>query len=107
MKVEYSNRAVADLRKLSADSRDYGEAVTAAVEERLRRVIAHIAEYPEAAQGVDDRPGVHVIPLIRYPYKIFYRVLADRVRILHVRHTSRRPWTARSVTAATALAIHR
>ena len=93
MKVEYSNRATADLRKVSADSRAYGDAVTAAVEARIQQVVAHIAEHPGGAPRVEERPGVHVIPLIRYPYKIFYRVIADRVRILHIRHTSRQPWT--------------
>ena len=92
MKVEYSNRATADLRKVSNASRPYGEAVTAAVEARIRQVVAQIAEHPEAAPRVEDRPGVHVIPLIRFPYKIFYRILTDRIRILHIRHTSRRPW---------------
>jgi toxin ParE1/3/4 len=28
----------------------------------------------------------------RYRYKIFYRVTGETVEILHVRHTSRRPW---------------
>ncbi len=36
---------------------------------------------------------MHVIPLIRYPYKIFYRVFEDAIRVLHIRHASRRPWT--------------
>jgi plasmid stabilization system protein ParE len=36
---------------------------------------------------------VHMAPLIRYPYKVFYRALGDRIRILHIRHTARRPWT--------------
>jgi toxin ParE1/3/4 len=93
MKVEYSNRATTDLRKVSADSRPYGEAVTAAVETRIRQIVAQIAEHPEGAPRVEERPGVHVIPLIRFPYKVFYRVLPDRIRILHIRHTSRRPWT--------------
>lgn len=93
MKVEYSKRAAADLRKVSADSRAFGDAVAAAVELRIRAIIAHIAARPYAAAKVIERPGMHVIPLIRYPYKIFYRVLDDRVRILHIRHTSRRPWT--------------
>jgi toxin ParE1/3/4 len=93
MKVEFSKRAAADLRKVSADSRVFGEAVAAAVEIRIRQVIAHIAARPQAAARVIERPGMHVNPLIRYPYKIFYRVLEDRVRILHIRHTSRRPWT--------------
>jgi toxin ParE1/3/4 len=93
MKVEYSRRAAADLRKVSADSRAFGEMVAAAVEVRIRNIITHIGEHPEAAARVVERPGTHVIPLIRYPYKIFYRVLEDRVRILHIRHASRRPWT--------------
>lgn len=93
MKVEYSNRATADLRKVSSDSRPYGEAVNAAVEARIRQVILQITEHPEGAPKVEERPGVHVIPLVRFPYKIFYRVFTDRIRILHIRHTSRRPWT--------------
>jgi hypothetical protein len=28
-----------------------------------------------------------------YHYKIFYSVVGDTVEIIHVRHTSRRPWT--------------
>jgi plasmid stabilization system protein ParE len=85
MKVEYSNRAVADLRKVSTDAHEYGEAVTVAVEARIR-AIAHIAEHPEAAPRVAERPNVHVVPLVRFPYKIFYRRLDDRVRILHPPH---------------------
>jgi plasmid stabilization system protein ParE len=93
MKVEFSNRAIADLRKVSSDSLAFGEAVAIAVEARIRGVIKRIADHPQAAQRVTERPGVHVVPLARYPYKIFYRVLDDRVRILHIRHSSRRPWT--------------
>jgi plasmid stabilization system protein ParE len=92
MKVEYSNRATADLRKISTDSRVYGESVAAALEARIRQVVAHIAEHPEAGPRVEARPGVRAFPLIRYPYRIFYRILPDRIRILDIRHTSRRPW---------------
>jgi toxin ParE1/3/4 len=92
MTIEYSRRAAADLRKVSADSRVFGETVAAAVEARICEIIAYIAEHPEAAARVVDRPGMHVVPLVRYPYKIFYRVFEDRVRVLHIRHTSRRPW---------------
>jgi plasmid stabilization system protein ParE len=64
MKVEYSNRSVADLRKIAADSLQFGNAVAAAVEARIRFVIGNIAEHPAAAPRVADRPGIHVIPLI-------------------------------------------
>jgi plasmid stabilization system protein ParE len=95
MRVEYSGRAIADLHKMAEDSRAYGKLAAQGLDERLRQVIAHLAEHPQAAPKVENRPGVHVLPLIRYPYKVFYRVFEDRVLILHIRHTSRRPWKGR------------
>ncbi|MGO9685868.1 MAG: type II toxin-antitoxin system RelE/ParE family toxin [Beijerinckiaceae bacterium] len=93
MRVEYSKRATNDLRRVSEESRAFGEMVAAAVEERIREIVAHIAEHPEAAARVMERPGMYVIPLIRYPYKIFYRVFEGKIRILHIRHASRQQWT--------------
>jgi toxin ParE1/3/4 len=95
MKVEFSRRAVADLRKVSSDSLAFGDAVAAAVETRIREIVIYVGKHPEGPPPVTDRPGVRVVPLIRYPYKIFYRILGDRVRILHIRHTSRQPWRGR------------
>jgi toxin ParE1/3/4 len=96
MKVEYSNRAVADLRKISADNRRaFGDLVAEALEARIRAVVEHISRQPWIAPEVEQRSGLHVAPLVRYPFKIFYRVFEDRVRIQHIRHTSRRPWTGR------------
>jgi toxin ParE1/3/4 len=92
MKVDYSKRAVADLHKVSVDSRAFGDMVTAAVEVRIREIIAQIQEHPGGRPRVFERPGVHVAALVRYPYKVFYRVLEDRVRVLHIRHTSRQVW---------------
>jgi toxin ParE1/3/4 len=95
MKVDYTRQALADLRKIAADSHAFGERVAVAVELRIRRVIANIAQHPKAAAPVVERPGMRVVPLVRYPYKIFYRILEDRVKILHIRHTARKPWTAK------------
>lgn len=67
MKVEYSNRALIDLRRAAADSREFGEAVAIALEARIVAVVRRIAEHPRAAQGVIDRPGIHVVPLIGIP----------------------------------------
>ncbi len=93
MKVEYSRRAVADLRRISGDSRrTFGHRVAAALEVRIRAIAEQIRNAPESAPRVDERPGMRVVPLVRYPYKIFYRIFEDRVRILHIRHTARRPW---------------
>ena len=93
MKVEYSRRAVADLRKISTDSRRaFGERVAEALEARIRAVVDRISRYPLSAPEVEQRPVRHVVPLARYPFKIFYRILDDRVRMLHIRHTARQPW---------------
>ena len=94
MKIEYSNRAVANLRKISADSRHaFGDRVAQALEERIRGVIDLISKEPLSAPEVEQRPGLHVAVLGRYPFKIFYRVFDDRIRIVHIRHTSRRLWS--------------
>jgi toxin ParE1/3/4 len=93
MKVEYSNRALADLRKIAADSRRvFGDRVAEALETRIRAIVEHISRDPLSAPEIEQRPGVHVVPLGRYPFKLFYRVLDDLIRIQHIRHASRRPW---------------
>ena len=44
------------------------------------------------APRVEQRPGMRVVPLVRYPFKIFYRILGETVRVLHIRHAAQRPW---------------
>jgi hypothetical protein len=41
------------------------------------------------AEEVEQRPGVHVVPFIRYPYRLFYRVARETVEILHIFHAAR------------------
>jgi len=48
-----------------------------------------IGRWPQSAREVVGRAGVRVVPLIRYPYKIFYRVMPDAVEVLHIRHSAR------------------
>jgi plasmid stabilization system protein ParE len=93
MRVEYSKRAVADLRKIGAYYRDSADPLAAlAVERRIREVVARIGRSPKSAPPVINRSGLRVVLVLRYPYKIFYRVIGDVVRIVHIRHTARRPW---------------
>jgi plasmid stabilization system protein ParE len=92
MKVEYSKPAVVELKRIATESREFGAVVADAVEARINDAIAQIAWDPNSAPEVTERLGVHVVHLVRFPFAIFYRVLEDRVRILRVRHTARRPW---------------
>ena len=94
MKIEFTNRAVRDLREISSYCRrQFGDRVTAALEARMRDAVANIADFPERAARVEGRPGIRVVPLVRYPFKIFYRIIGDTVRIVHIRHAARRPWS--------------
>jgi plasmid stabilization system protein ParE len=93
MKIEFTNRATRDLHEISNYSRShFGNRVTAALEARIRHVVTNIANAPESAPRVEQRPGMRVVHLVRYPFSIFYRIVDDTVRILHIRHAARRPW---------------
>ncbi|MDP1631166.1 MAG: type II toxin-antitoxin system RelE/ParE family toxin [Caulobacter sp.] len=56
--------------------------------ERLRAAAAALDTYPEGGRPISQgrRELAHV-----WPYLIRYRVTADSVRILEVRHAARRP----------------
>jgi toxin ParE1/3/4 len=82
-----------DLRQIAAyharsDDAGVGEKIAAGIRERVSR----IAEAPQRGRPVARRPGVRAMLLVRYRYKIFYRVVGTTVRIIHIRHMSRQPW---------------
>ena len=96
MRIEYSKRALSDLNDIAEYSATLvdpavGERI-ARIAARIRQVVARIGQLPQSGRPVLQRPGVRVVPLLRYRYLIFYTVRGDAVRILHIRHTSRRPW---------------
>lgn len=90
MKVVYTAAAQNDLREIGEWLAAHYPVVAPRVEQRIRDVVAYIARRPESA----PRSAGRVMPLGHYPYKIFYRVTADTVEILHIHHAARRPWDA-------------
>ena len=93
MKVEYSKRAITDLEVIAAylaKSESSGGAERIAV--RIEQTVVRIARLPESGRPVAQRPGVRVVPLLPFRYNLFYTVRGSTIRILHIRHTSRRPW---------------
>ena len=77
MKVVYTQEALADLDAILEFISAHYPGVYAAFEKRMQVVEARIGAWPESAPEVAHRPGVRVVPLIRYPYKIFYRIEND------------------------------
>jgi plasmid stabilization system protein ParE len=93
MKVIYTDEALQDLDEILGYIGLHYPTISSSFEKRLRIVVSRIGEFPESAQQVEERPGVRVVPLIRYPYKIFYQVTSEAVEILYIHHASRRqPW---------------
>jgi toxin ParE1/3/4 len=93
MMVEYSKRAIADIRQIAAyHARSGSPAVAERIAARIQEVVVQITRSPLSGRSVVQRPGVRVVLLVNYRYKIFYRVAGDTIRILHIRHTSRRPY---------------
>jgi toxin ParE1/3/4 len=94
MKVVYSPRAIRDLEHIATYYRSVADPrIAAAISDRIEQVINRIGRRPQTAPRVVERRDVHAVLVLRYPYKIFYRVRDGAVEILHIRHTSRRPWT--------------
>ena len=93
MRVEYSKRALADLRQIAVYYARSGNSASAdRIAERIQEIIARIAVSPLSGRAVVVRPGVRVALLPSYRYKIFYRIARDAIPILHIRRTSRRPY---------------
>lgn len=88
MKIRYTPRAFSDREQIVDYLRQRSLVGARNVAAAIRAAVAQLREHPLSGYATND-PEVRVMFLVRYPYKIFYRV-RDIVEILHIRHTSRR-----------------
>jgi toxin ParE1/3/4 len=89
MKVRYTLRARADLEAIY----EYLEKQEHTAAQRLtaiERQIGWLIHFPYMAPTTDEA-GVRELIVARYPYKIYYEVAGEEVRVLHIRHARRRP----------------
>jgi toxin ParE1/3/4 len=93
MKVVFSDEALRDLDQIFEFNRAHYPASIDAFQRRLRVTEERIGRWPKSAPEVEQRPDVRVVFLTPYPFKLFYRIAAERIEILHVAHAARRnPW---------------
>jgi toxin ParE1/3/4 len=93
MKVRYSRLALAELDVILSDLAAKNSTAAQRFEDRIRQVGERIGRFPHGFQEVAERPGVRRVPLVRYPYLIFYKIFADEVIVLRVVHGARKePW---------------
>jgi toxin ParE1/3/4 len=94
MKLVYSQRAVADLSEIAEYyTTRASPTISQSIQHRFVDTIDRICRAPESAPRIAQRSDVRAVTVVRYPFRIFYRVRGDTVDILHIRHTSRRPPT--------------
>jgi toxin ParE1/3/4 len=93
MKVIYTTEALRNLEEILAFIGSNYPTISRGFETRLRSIEQRISRWPKSAEEVEQRPGVRVVPFIRYPYKLFYQIANGVIEVLHIHHAARRePW---------------
>jgi toxin ParE1/3/4 len=92
MRVVYTAAALRDLDEIADWLRLHYPTIARNVELQIRTAVLRISHWPESARRSSKRPEVRVVPVVRYPYKIFYRVAGDTLEVLHIHHAARQAW---------------
>lgn len=86
MRVRFSKGAVAQLDEILSELNEVNPSAAQRFEQRIGR-------FPGGFQEVEERPGVRRVPLVRYPYLVFYKVFDDEAVVLRIVHGARKePW---------------
>jgi toxin ParE1/3/4 len=91
MKVRHTPRALADREEIFSYLDQRNQQAARDVIALIKRRIEELADQPYKGRPA-DRGGIHTLWIRPYPYRVYYRIDGDDVIILHIRHTSRRPW---------------
>jgi toxin ParE1/3/4 len=93
MKVRWSKLALAEVDAIMSDLAAKNPTVAERFEFRIRQIGERIGQYPQAFQEVAQRGGIRRVPLVRYPYLVFYTLSGGEVLVLRVVHGARKePW---------------
>lgn len=88
-KVVYTDGALESLAEILAYIAAHYPTAYDPFQRRLQSVLTRVSQWPDSAQEVAGRPDIRVVPLIRYPYRVFYRSVGETVEILHIHHATR------------------
>jgi toxin ParE1/3/4 len=90
MNVVYAPRALRDLEGIAAHLAERSPTGAGNVLAAIKSSVDLLSFFPEIGRLVDEA-GHRRLPVLSYPYAVFYRIAGDELLVLHVRHTSRRP----------------
>src|SRR5579863_10775983 len=90
MNVVYAPRALRDLDGIAAYLTERNPAAARRVLGAIKSSVDTLSFFTQIGRVVDNADHRRV-PVLRYPYVIFYRIAGEELLILHIRHTSRHP----------------
>jgi toxin ParE1/3/4 len=88
MRVRYTETALADIDSIFSYIHGHDPAAAAKVVESIEAAAGRIGLYPLSARETDET-GVRMVPIVRFPYLIFYEIVEGELRILRVLHGAR------------------
>lgn len=91
MKVRLSPSATDDIIQIADYLTERNPRAALAVERAIRQSITLLAEFSGSGRAMTQRPNVRVMPIVRYPYLIFYTVEQSELVVLRIRHAARAP----------------
>jgi toxin ParE1/3/4 len=93
MKLRWSKLALAELDTILSGLAAKNPTAAQRFEFRVHQIAQRIERFPEGFQEVAERRGIRRVPLVRYPYLIFYTLSGGEVIVLRVVHGARKePW---------------
>jgi len=95
MRVRYTRGALAQLDEIHTYITQFNPRAAVQVITRIEELCQKLGEFPGMGH-LTEQADIRVLPVVRYPYLIFYTIIPadDEVRILRIRHGRRRPLTA-------------
>jgi toxin ParE1/3/4 len=94
MRVRYALRARADLDTIYTYIDKRNPTAARAIKRAIQQSAELLADFPRLGVQTDRSSEFYGIRAGRYPYRIYYRIRADEVWIVHIRDVRRRSWEA-------------
>jgi plasmid stabilization system protein ParE len=91
MRVRYSKRAFADREAIFQYLNELSPQGARSVKQSLVYAIRLLGLHPYMGPPTDF-PGVRELNVPRRPYKVYHRVQANEVWVIHIRDARQRPW---------------
>jgi toxin ParE1/3/4 len=91
MRIRYTKAAFAEREAIFAYLNERSPQTAREVVGLIAQRIAALPEHPFKGHRT-DRKGILTLWIAPLPYRVFYRIDDEDLVVIHIRHTSRRPW---------------